>query len=588
MSKVERKLTTILAADVVGFSRLMGADEEGTLATLKACRGIIDSSIAEHNGRKFGGAGDSVIAEFASPVRAVLCAAEFQRLLADRNAHFGDKEPMQFRVGVNMGDVIIDGDDLYGDGVNVAARLEALAEPGGVCVSGKVHEEVRRKLDLLFVDGGAQQLKNIVEPVAIYHMRSQGAGVSGAAKDEKSTSGLPSAAKVDGAEGRPTVTVPPIKVISGGDEIQSLAQGLREDIVGSLAKQTAISVLDAAPGHGATGQGPNAGANFRLEGSVRAAGHKLRLTFSLIDTASRSQVWSERYDRELDDIFDLEDEISKSVASAVRIRIKASAFEKLRGTDNATLSVPELLSKAAGYFVHSYGQNAEAAEVLRLAVEKAPKNSMAVGMTVFCRHRMFEFTAIDVPQDVKQTMIEDAGKAVSLDPSSYFARVIAALANQDLRGDYNTALLQAETALELNSGFGPAQAMLGIAKCHLGEIERGMDMLQRAIAAAPEDPHRFRQHRELAIAHFLTGRYDRAVEAVARLVHLAPDLSRNRLVLASMSWHVGKHDAARECVERLLREYPDLTLRTMRPVRFADSGMLERYVLGLAEAGLPA
>lgn len=588
MSKVERKLTTILVADVVGFSRLMGADEERTLATLKACRSVIDSSIAEHNGRIFGGAGDSVVAEFASPVQAVLCAAEFQRLLADRNAHFGDKEPMHFRVGVNMGDVIIDGNNLYGDGVNVAARLEALAEPGGVCVSGKVHEEVRRKLDLLFVDGGTQRLKNIVDPVAIYHMRSQAAGVSGVAEDKKSTSGALSEAKADGAEGRPTVTVLPIKVISGGDEIQSLAQGLREDIVGSLAKQTAISVLDAAPGHGATSQGPNAGADFRLEGSVRAAGQKLRLTFSMIDTANQSQSWSERYDRELDDVFDLEDEISKSVASAVRIRIKASAFEKLRGTDNATLSVPELLSKAAGYFVHSYAQNAEAAEILRLAVEKAPENSMAVGMTVFCRHRMFEFAAIDVPQDVKQTMIEDTGRAVSLDPSSYFARVIAALADQDLRGDYNTALLQAETALELNSGFGPAQAMLGIAKCHLGEIERGMDMLQRAIAAGPEDPHRFRHHRELAIAHFLTGRYDRAVEAVGRLVHLAPDLSRNRLVLASMSWHAGKHDAARECVERLLREYPNLTLRTMRPVRFADSGMLKRYVLGLAESGLPA
>jgi len=581
MSTVERKLTTILAADVVGFSRLMGGNEEATLATLKACRAIIDGSIAEHNGRIFGGAGDSVIAEFASPVQAVLCAAEFQRLLADRNTHFGDREPMLFRVGVNMGDVIIDGGNLYGDGVNVAARVEALAEPGGVCVSRKIHEEVRRKLDLLFVDGGEQKLKNIVDPVAIYHMRKAEAGTSGATKGEAPARPASSAAKTETANARPTIAVLAIKASSGGDEIQSLAEGLREGIVGSLAKQTAVSVLDATPGS-------SPGANFRLEGSVRAAGQKLRLTFALIDTASQSQVWSERYDRQLDDTFDLEDEISKNVASAVRLRIKASAFEKLRHADNATLGVPELLSKAAGYFLLSPTHNAEPIEALRLAMERAPDNSMAVGMMAFCQYRGFELTAMDIPAVARQALIAETARAASLDPSSYAARLFAALIAQDLRGDYKAALLQTETALELNSGFSGAQAMLGIVKCHLGEIERGLEVLQRQITSDAKDPHRFRHMRELAIAQFLAGRHDQALETVSRLMHLAPELSRNRLVLASLSWQAGNHAAAKECVEGLLRDYPDLTLRTMRPVRFADASMLERYLHGLAEAGLPA
>lgn len=224
---------------------------------------------------------------------------------------------------------------------------------------------------------------------------------------------------------------------------------------------------------------------------------------------------------------------------------------------------------------------------MRLAVEQAPENSMAAAMTVFCRYRTFEFTAIDVPEDLKKSLIEESDRAVSLDPSSFFARLIAALVNQDLRGDFDTALLQAETALELNPGFSQAQAMAGIARCHLGENERGIDMLQRAIAAAPEDPHRFRHLRELAVAHFLTGQYDQALEDVSRLVHLAPDLSRNELVLASMSWHAGKQDVAKECVARLLNREPDLTIGTMRPVRFAEPGMMERYAIGLVEAGLP-
>jgi len=583
MTGVERKLTTILAADVVGFSTMMGGDETGTLESLKACRAIIDSGIAEHHGRIFGSAGDSVVAEFASPVQAVFCASEFQERLAARNAAGAAKGRMEFRVGVNMGDVIVDGDNLFGDGVNVAARLEAIADPGGVCLSGKVYEEIKRKLDLTFVAGGAQRLKGIIDAVPVYHLSGRGgrAADGGAAV---LAAGRTAATRVREADAPPTVAVSLLKVISGDQEIRSLVEGLREDILGGLAKMTAIAVLGGEAGSAPEGDG---GADFRLEGSARAAGRRLRLSFTLFDAASRSQVWSERYDRELDDIFDLEDEISENVVSAVRFRLKTRAFEQLRGAENAALSVPDLLSKAAGFFVHAYGHNQEVAEILRLALDRQPDNSMAVAMMGFCRHRMLEFSILDPSEDVKEELLGYPEKAISLDPSSYFAHFMAAVMQQDLRGDFETASSHAETALEINSSFGLARAMVGICTCHLGEFDEGFEMLQRATAASPEDPHRFRHFRELAIGDFMAGRDAQALRAVNRLVHQAPELARNRLVLASLSWHAGRQDTARDCVAGLLRDQPELTLRNMRPVRFADPGMAERYAQGLRDAGLP-
>ena len=578
MTGIERKLTIILAADVVGFSKMMGRDETGTLENLKDCRAIIDSGIAEHRGRIFGSAGDSVVAEFSSPVQAVLCANEFQKLLAERNDHDAAEKKMQFRVGVNMGDVIIDGDNLYGEGVNVAARLESIAEPGGVCLSGKVYEEVKRKLDLSFVAGGAQQLKNIIDPVPVFHLR----GRDGTA--EISTVGKIVGGEAESADALPTIAVSLLKVISGDAETQLLAEGLREDILGGLAKMASVSVLGGESGSALRGEG---GGDFRLEGSVRAAGRRLRLSFVLFESASKSQIWSERFDRELEDIFDLEDEISENVVSAVWVRLKTRAFELLRGAENGTLSVPDLLSKAAGYMVHSPGNNQEAAEILRLALDRKPDSSMGLAMMGLSRYRLYEFSSLDPSEKIKEEVRGYIEKALTLDPSSYFAHLMAATMYQDLRGDYETALTHGETALELNSSYALARATIGISKCHLGEIDRGMELLQRAIAASQGHTQRLRHFRELAVGHFIAGRDAEALRVISRLVHQAPELARNRLVLASLSWHAGRQDAARDCVAGLLRDQPDLTLRNMRSAHFADPAMAERYAQGLVEAGLP-
>jgi adenylate cyclase len=274
---IQRKLVAILAADVYQFSRLMGEDEAGTLADLQACFQIIGSVIAEHHGRIFGSAGDSVVAEFASAVSAVLCATECQEAIAARNAQAKAK-PLQFRIGVNIGDVIVEGDNLYGDGVNVAARLESVARPGAVCVSAKVFDEVRRKLsNLRFVNGGTQKLKNIDDPVAIYHVGQAGGGAPAVAASHA----------VPTVEQKPVVAVRAIRVISGDGEITGLAEALTEAIGDALARQTALTVISS----------DTAGADFVLKGSVQAAGRQLRLSFGLGEGASAAQVWTQRYDR---------------------------------------------------------------------------------------------------------------------------------------------------------------------------------------------------------------------------------------------------------------------------------------------------
>ncbi len=498
-NEARERLAAILAADVVGYTRLMRADDRATVATLDEYRGVFRQRIEAHGGRVVDMAGDSVLAIFDSATGAVKAAAEAQSELAKRNEALPEDRQMVFRIGVNLGDILEKDDgSVYGDGVNVAARLEALASPGGVNVSGSVFDSVRAKVASSFAFGGEQELKNVADPVAVYRMDMG---------EDRPPGERISKPKPAASNERPTVAVLPFKIISGGEETASLAEGLREDIINGLTKQTAIAVVSSAGADSATALDLD-GADFRLEGSVRASGERLRLSFTLFDSASQSQAWSERYDRKLDDIFDLEDEISQSVSSAVRIRIKAREFQKLRDTVNDALSVPELLSKAAGYFVTSHGHNDEAWETLRLATERMPENSMALAMSAFCRHRIFEFSVFEIPEDAKREIFSYVGKALSIDPSSFFARLIAALAHQDLNGDFETALMHAETSLELNSGFSQALAMAGIAKCHLGETEAGIEMLKRGIAATPEDPHRFRHFRELAVAHFMAGEVD--------------------------------------------------------------------------------
>ncbi len=580
MADTERKLTTILAVDAVGFSEMMGRNESLTLEVLKSCRGIVEDSIGEHHGRVFGGAGDSLIAEFTSPLQAVVCANDFQKRIAERNRECPEDRRMWFRAGINLGDVMVDGDNLYGDGVNIAARLEQIGEPSGVCISNKVYEEVRRNLGLPFVDGGVRELKNISEPIAVHHVRpvtdppSEKAGQEAARPPEPSGQ----ARKTSAAPDQQSIIVHPFKV-TGDDETEFLAEGLRDGLVGSLSKYSAIKLI-ADDRH--SGRRPD----FVLEGTIRGRGDRLRLSFGLIDTATNSQVWSERYDRQASDAFELEDEISQAVTSVVRVKLKALAFELLRDTNNADLSVPELMNKAAGYFVTTPGSNDEIEEILRSAIDKAPENSMALAMLAFCLHRRFEFSPLALPDATGIELMDLTERAVAFKRDSYFARLLSAVVAQDINSDFEKALLHAETALEANPNFTQAQAMVGIAKCHLGQLEDGVTELRRAIEANKEDPHRFRHLRELAIAQFVAGDLEDAARLATRLLELAPELDRNKLVQAAILWHAGQTEKATAAATELMAKYPDLSFTNMRPVQFGARDVAARFNEAFQAMGL--
>ena len=330
----KERLAAILVGDVVGYTRLMHADERTTIKTLEEFRGVFRDSVESHGGRIVDMAGDSILAVFETASGAVIAATEAQGELARRNEVLPEERRMMFRVGVNLGDIIEKEDgSVYGDGVNVAARLQSTSDAGGINVSGTVFESVRSKVSGPFIFLGEQQLKNVKDPVAVYR-------IGAAAKKQSHGNGHVSSAPNDYTADRPTVLVEPLKVISGDAETESLAEALQNDIADGLTKQSAIRVISYRDGTDPAKHG-GLRSDFRLEGSVRASGGKLRLFFTLFDTHAKSQVWSERYSRLVDDIFELEDEISLNVTATVRLRIKAREFEKLRDTKDDALSVPQ-------------------------------------------------------------------------------------------------------------------------------------------------------------------------------------------------------------------------------------------------------
>src|ERR1700730_1976636 len=323
-TRVERRLAAILAADVAGYSRLIGNDEEGTLAALKSCRReLIDPKIAEYRGRIVKSTGDGTLVEFASAVDAVRCAVEVQRAMANRNANLPEGRRIEFRIGINVGDIVSDEGDIFGDGVNVAARLEGLSEPSGICVSGRVHEDVQGKLDVSFEDAGEQQLKNISRPVKVFRVRPETTTVRPAVSLSSRT--------------RPSIAVLPFQNMSGDTEQDYFADGMVEEIITALSRLRWLFVVAHNSSFTYKGRpvdvrqvGRELGVRYVLEGSVRRSASRVRITGQLIDTATRAHLWADRFDGGLEDIFDLQDQVTASVVSAIAPKLEQAEIERAK------------------------------------------------------------------------------------------------------------------------------------------------------------------------------------------------------------------------------------------------------------------
>ena len=598
-----RKLAAILAADVVGFSKLMGENEDRTLRNLKACRSLTDEAIKLNHGRIFGSAGDSVIAEFASPVDAVVAATEFQRNLRDRNEGVSDEDQMLFRVGLNLGDVIIEGDNLYGDGINVAARLEASAEPGGITLSGKFHDEVCRKLDMSFVSTGEQVMKNITNPVPTYKIEVSALPkaetspktepiIETSAEDQVSTSdqGL--------EEKPPAIAVLPFTNMSGDPEQEYFADGITEDIITNLSLWRTFPVISRNSSFTFRGQShklkqvaQELGARYIVEGSVRKGGNRVRITAQLIDADEDHHLWSEKWDRTLEDIFDVQDEVSEAIARRVAPSVTGHEQKRL------TRKRPENLSAWEEYL-----------QGLRCYYERQPTDYEDPGLTQARLH--FE-NAIELdptlsdshaylailgashlvqriskdPEKTLDEMLFHGRKAEALNPENPLALLGIAVAHF-FRGIYPTALDHAQRAVQFNPSFAMSLLFLGLAEVHSGEYQQGESSILKAFELSPADPELMHFLGLLYFACLGQEKYEEALEAIDKALLRHPDVGHHLGFRAAVLGHLERGPEAKAALDRYLTLRPNLKVRDdYRRIFVPNSALADPIIEGLVKAG---
>ena len=490
--KPRRKLAAILAADVVGFSKKMGENEDRTLKNLKACRTLTDESIEAHHGRVFGSAGDSLIAEFASPVDAIVAAVEFQRNLRDRNLKITPEDQMEFRVGLNLGDVIVEGDNLYGDGVNVAARLEPLAEPGGICVSGKFHDEVRRKLDLGFVSKGAQEMKNIEEPVHTFNV------LMGHETEEVSqiSSSAPSAAptvRQPSANEKPRLIVLPFNNLSNVEDNDFLVDGIVEDLITEFSRINSIEVISRNTAFSLKGKeientkiAAEFGIDFIATGSIRSSGNRIRISVDLSDPATGSSIWSERYDATMDDVFEVQDEIVRKVLVALVGKLEMAGLERAKRKPTENLTSYEYLLRGRD-FHHKFSKEGvlSAIEMLDKSIEADPNNAQAYAWGACSLGQGLGRGYLEGDQETHfqklQSLIQ---KALELDENDLECNRILCELNK-LFEDFEQSEFYGKKAYDMNSNDPRVVCAYGELLVLTNRADEGTDLLIKAYELDP-------------------------------------------------------------------------------------------------------
>jgi len=548
-----RRLAAILAADVAGYSRLMGADEEGTLAALKAIRReLADPSIAEHRGRIVKTTGDGLLVEFQSVVDAVRCAVEVQRGMAERNAAVPDDKRLEFRIGINLGDIILDEGDIFGDGVNVAARLEALAEAGGICLGGSAHEQVRDKLDLAFEDLGERQVKNIARPVRVYRIRF---GEGRIANTSPALPPLPD---------KPSIAVLPFHNLSGDPEQEYFADGMVEDIVTALSRIRWLFVIARTSTFTYRGQGVDVkrvgrelGVRYLLEGSVRKGGDRVRVTPQLIDTTSGVQLWADRYDRDLDDIFAVQDEITASVASIIEPALAEAEQQRVLRKPQERLDSWEAYQRGL-WHLHKYGagENRTAQRFFRQAIALEPNfapGHYGLALAVFWDFWLYSQRSLP---DVLDTTLEEARIAVSLDDKDATAHAVLAWMMEAI-GDWGTAIAEARTALVLSPNSAFVIGVLGLALGAGGYRAEAIDQLRRAMRASPYDPLTWAWTFWVGVWQFLSSEFDAALETLRQVIRLRPGHAYVHSYIAASLGYLGRLGEARAALDRARALFPE-------------------------------
>jgi adenylate cyclase len=593
-TRVERRLAAVLAADVAGYSRLMGADEVGTLEALKAHRREVDSAIASHRGRIVKTTGDGILVEFASAVDAVTCAMAIQEKMAELNA--GSSGPnITFRIGINVGDIIIDGDDIFGDGVNIAARVENECEPGGVYISANAFEQVRSNTPFTFTDLGERTLKNIERPVRVYATKLRDPGtdapvVSTSAPDGKKPLQLPD---------KPSIAVLAFNNMSGDPEQDYFADGVVEDIITALSRFKALFVIARNSSFTYKGRavdvkqvGRDLGVRYVLEGSVRKAANRVRITGQLIDTATGAHIWADRIDGGLDDIFDLQDQVTASVVGAIAPAMEKAEIEraKRKPTESRDAYDYYLLGIAATHSVFEGTEDA-VSEALRLfyrAIELDPNYASAYGMAAWCHvlRKNYGWMHDDAHSIAEVERL--ARQAARLAKNDAVALYTGGFALARLLGHLDAGAALIDRALALDPNLAAAWHLSGWVKIYLGEPEMAVERMAHAMRLNPLDPLIFGMQNGTAAAHFLAGRYDAASSwAEKALQQNSNYLPGIRMAAASHALS-GRLVQAQKALTRMRQIDPELRISNLAElVPFRATKDYARYVEGLRKAGLP-
>ncbi len=580
---LERKLAAILYADVAGYSRLTGEDEEGTHRTLSAYLDAITALIERHTGTVMHFAGDAVLAEFASVLNALRCGVNIQRDLMARNEKRPEERKLQFRIGINLGDVIVDRDEIYGDGVNIAARLEGLAEPGGICISDVVRQSVEGKLNLTFEDLGEQSVKNIENPVRAYRVLL-GFEVAPKSAPVKTT--------LADMSSQPSIAVLPFDNMSGDPEQEYFSDGITEDLITDLSKIRELFVVARHATFTYKGKrvmpqqvARELGVGHVLEGSVRKAGTRLRITAQLIDAATGGHLWAERYDRNLTDIFALQDEITEKIASALEVKLTEGKQEEAPRRYTENLEAYDCFLRGRAYQADAtIEENARAREMFERAIELDPSFAGAYALLSYTHYRDWFYQWSDDPQAL-QRALKLAQKAVALDDSLPLAHTYLAWA-QVSRKQYEEAIAEGERAISLDPNFAESYSRLGIILSFAGRPEECVSLVEKAMRLDPHYPPMYLFY--LGHAYFAMGKYEEAIAALKRSLTRTPDLIACNLFLAVIYGELGRKEEAQAQVAEVLRISPRVSVEGQRSrMPFKDQAVLERFIDGLRKAGLP-
>jgi adenylate cyclase len=585
--RLQRRLAAILSADVVGYSRLMGIDEAGTLSRLKALRrDLVDPLIGAHSGRIVKLMGDGALVEFASAVDAVTCAIEVQKQLRERNAGSPEDSWIQFRIGINVGDIIVDGDDIYGDGVNVAARIQALADPGGIYISRGAAEQVRDKVPIKIETRGEQTVKNIARPIEVFCIIAEDRNAIAAAVRESEAS-----VRTQMVGDKPTIAVLPFVNMSGEPEQEFFADGITEDILTELSRFRELFVISRNSAFVYKGKPINAqkvakelGVQYVVEGSVRKAGSRVRITVQLIDAESDRHLWAERYDRELADIFAIQDELTSSIVSILPGRIAAAAQDRVQRKPPENLAAYECV--LAGKLLHHRSARADNEEALRMleraiAIDPGYAHAHAWKACVLGQSFVNGWCA-DV-EATTRAVIGELTLALSLDENDSDVHRVLAAVNLAVHRDHDKALYHQERALALNPNDDLIVVQQGEVLTWIGQAEQGIEWIQKAMRLNPYHPERFWSH--LGRAYFVARRYGEAVKAFQRISRAD---QTHWASLAACHAQLGDAAAAKGATQELLQRAPDFSIeRFLATQHYKHDSDREHHRAALIKAQLP-